>query len=172
MAIKRLVGVLAALGTLILFCPGCYTLKSTSIPLELKTINIGYFENNSALVVSNLSQSFTEALKDRIRSTTRLSVVTSEGNAQMTGSITDYHYAPVSIQAQNNNTAPIANASVLSITVNVKFVYPADTKLSFEQTFTKTMNYTGDLSNQEQALITAIDKQLIDDIINKAFNNW
>jgi hypothetical protein len=174
MKIKKLVGVLAALGALILLCPGCYTLTSASIPVDLKTINIGFFDNNAALVVSSLSQNFTEALKERIRTTTRLSIVSGEGNAQMSGAITDYHYAPISIQATNNNLPPIAGASVLSITVHVKFVYDGDKtkKSNFEQDFTKTMNYSGDLSTQEQTLITAIDKQIIDDIINKAFNNW
>jgi hypothetical protein len=174
MGMKRLFVIFAALGILTLFCPGCYTLNSQSIPLDLKTINIGFFDNNAALVVSSLSQNFTEALKERIRTTTRLSIVSGEGNAQMSGAITDYHYAPISIQATNNNLPPIAGASVLSITVHVKFVYDGDKtkKSNFEQDFTKTMNYSGDLSTQEQTLITAIDKQIIDDIINKAFNNW
>jgi len=169
---KRLLGILVAMGCLVFLSPGCYTLKSESIPPEMKTIRIDFFENNAPLVVSYLSQQFTESLKDRVRTTTRLSIVTGEGNASMSGSITDYHFAPVSIQATNNNAPPIAGASVLSITVNVKFTYDANKKLSFEQSFTKTMNYTGDISSQEQTLVTAINKQLIDDIFNRAFNNW
>ncbi|HEY0244998.1 MAG TPA: LptE family protein [Mucilaginibacter sp.] len=170
---KRILGIVVTLGCLLFLSPGCYTLKSESIPPEMKTINVGFFENNAPLVVANLSQQFTEALKDRIRTTTRLSIVTGEGDARMTGAIIDYHIAPVSIQATpNSNTAPIAGASVLSITVNVKFVYDANKKLSFEQSFTKTMNFTGDISTAEQNLIQTINKQLIDDIFNRAFNNW
>jgi hypothetical protein len=170
---KRSFVVLLTMGMLILVCPSCYTLKSESIPLELKTIDVEFFENNAPQVVSTLSQQFTESLKDRIRTTTRLSVVNSAtADATMSGAITDYHIAPVSIQATNGNAAPIAGASVLSITVNVKFVYEANKKLSFEQSFTKTTNFTGDILSQEQALILVINKQLIDDIFNKAFNNW
>jgi hypothetical protein len=169
---KRLLGVLLVAGALIFVSPGCYTLKSEAIPADLKTINIGFFENEAPLVVANLSQTFTEALKSRIRSTTRLSIVNGEGSASMTGSITDYHFAPISIQATNNNAAPIAGAQVLSITVKVKFVYEADKKLNFEQSFTKTANYSGDISSQEQGLIRTISTQLIDEIFNKAFNNW
>jgi len=174
MRIKRLSGIVLALGCFVFLSPGCYTLKSASIPVELHTINIGFFDNNAALVVSTLSTQFTEALKERIRSTTRLSIVNGEGESRMTGSITDYHIAPISIQATNNNAPPIAGASVLSITVQVKFVCDAckDKKINFDQSFTKTMNYTGDISTQEQVLIQAINKQLIDDIFNKAFNNW
>lgn len=169
---KRIWGLVITLGAIMLLFQSCYTLKSSVIPPELKTISVPFFENESALVVSNLSQTFTEALKERIRTTTSLSVVTGQGNASMSGAITDYRYAPISIQATNNNQAPIAGASVLSITVKVKFDYEANKKMSFDQTFTKTQNYTGDLSTQEQALIQVIVKQLIDEIFNAAFNNW
>jgi ethanolamine utilization microcompartment shell protein EutS len=174
---KRFLGVFLVLGALIFVSPGCYTLRSAAIPTEMRTINIGFFENDAGLVVANLSQNFTEALKARIRTTTRLSIVNGEGDANMSGSITDYHYAPVSIQASNPNLPPIANAEVLSITVHVKFVYTAakteaDKRISFDQSFTKTANFTGDITNQEQTLIQTITSQLIDDIFNKAFNNW
>lgn len=155
-----------------MLCPSCYTLKSAAIPPGLKRINISFFENNAPLVVSNLSQLFTEALKERVRTTTSLSIVAGEGDASLSGAIIEYRYAPISIPATNANTAPIANASVLSITVRVKFVYDADKKLNFEQSFTKTQNYTGDLASQEQALIRTINRQLIDEIFNTAFNNW
>ena len=148
------------------------TLNGKAIPPEMKTINIGFFDNNAQIVVPNLSQKFTEDLKTRIRTTTSLSLVNGEGKANMTGSITDYHFAPISIQATNNNVAPIANAEVLSISVRVKFDYPADKKLNFDQTFTETTNFTGDISSQEQQLIKIITPKLIDDIFNKAFNNW
>jgi len=170
---KRLLVVFVALIVLIFVSPGCsITLDGKAIPPEMHTINIGFFENNAPIVVANLSQQFTEDLKNRIRSTTRLSLVNGEGNANMSGTITDYHFAPISIQATPNNVAPIAGAEVLSITVRVKFVYDADKKLNFDQSFTETTNFTGDISSQEQQLIKTITPKLIDDIFNKAFNNW
>ncbi|MDB4925725.1 LPS assembly lipoprotein LptE [Mucilaginibacter sp.] len=169
---KRLLGIFLTIGSLAFISSGCYTLKSTAIPIEMKYINIGFFENNAQLVVGNLSQTFTEALKERVRSTTRLSIVAGEGNANMSGAITGYHFEPISVQATNNNVAPIAGAQRLSITVHVKFVYDAEKKYSFEQDFTRYADYTGDIATQEQTLILTIEKQLIDDIFNKAFNNW
>ncbi|MFS2189335.1 LptE family protein [Mucilaginibacter sp. Mucisp84] len=143
----------------------------------MKTINVQFFENNAPLVVNNLSQTFTEALKDRIRTQTSLSLVRGEADATMSGAITGYSIAPASIQATANNVAPIADANRLTITVRVKFSFdaaktPADKKLSFEQSFTKFADYRGDISSQEQNLIRQINKQLIDDIFNAAFSNW
>jgi len=172
---KKLLGVLLVLGCVVFLSPGCYTLKSTTIPPELKTINIGFFENNAQLVVPTLAQQFTEALKDRVRTTTRLSVVNNEANATMTGAIVDYRIAPFSIQATNNNVAPIAGASQLTISVHVKFVYSGEKpseKMSFDQNFSKSETFTGDIAASEQTLIAKINKELVDDIINKAFDNW
>ncbi|MBK0377948.1 LPS assembly lipoprotein LptE [Mucilaginibacter segetis] len=159
-------------------CSYKLSLNGQSIPPALKTIDIQYFENNAPLVVNTLSQQFTEALKNRIRSQTNLTIVRGDADASFSGAITGYSIAPVSIQATNPNSPPIAGASRLTITVNVKYSYnvkdasPADKKLSFEQSFSKYKEYTGDLNNQEQGLIDDIVKQLIDDIFNQAFANW
>jgi len=159
-------------GVMLNSCSYKLSLDGSSIPLEMKTINIEYFENNALLVVNTLSQQFTEALKNRIRTQTKLSIVRGEADATMSGSITGYTIAPVSIEASDPNTPPIAGASRLTITVHVKYVYEADKKLSFEDSFSKFANFTGDISSREQALIQDINKQLTDDIFNKAFANW
>lgn len=169
---KRLLFALPLIIILAFVMPGCYTLKSNVIPPEMKTVNVAFFENNAPLVVSNLSLTFTEALKTRIRTTTRLSVVNGEGDANMSGAITDYRSAPVSIQAPNNNAPPIAGAQALTLTIRVKFDYPAGKEISFDQTFSKSINYSGNLASQEQALLQTLTNQIIDDIFNKAFNNW
>lgn len=164
----------AAFICFVLICPSCkLSLNGTSIPPTMKTIRVDFFENNAALVVNNLSTTFTEALKDRVRNTTRLSIVrVEEADAVMSGTITDYNIAPVSINATSNNVAPIAGASRLSITVSVKYVDNIDKKNSFEQSFTKTENFSGDIATHEQTLIADLNKQLTEDIFNRAFANW
>lgn len=170
--IKVLAITLVGLVWVLQACTYKLSLNGASIPPNMKTIRVEFFENTAQLVVNNLSQQFTEALKDRIRNTTRLSVVTGEADAVMSGTITDYNIAPVSVQATDNTTAPIADQSRLTITVNVKYVYDADKKLSFEQQFTKYKDFKGDIGSQEQALIADINKQLTEDVFNRAFANW
>jgi hypothetical protein len=145
----------------------------------MKTIRVDFFENTAPFVVNTLSQQFTEALKDRIRNTTRLSIVRGgEADAVMSGAITDYSVTPVSISATPNNVAPIAGASQLTITVKVKYVYDpdkkfkGDKKLNFDESFTKSEPFRGDLASQESGLILKINKELTEDIFNKAFANW
>jgi len=160
---------------LVVLGPSCtykLSLTGSSIPDNMKTFRVDFFENNAALVVNNLSTQFTEALKDRIRNTTRLAIVTGDADGSFSGSITDYNIAPVSITATSGNVAPIASGSRLTITVSVKYVNNVNKKDSYDSSFTKYQDFSGDINSQEQTLIAAIDKQLIEDIFNKAFANW
>jgi hypothetical protein len=172
---KRITRAIIAFICLLLIFPSCtykLSLNGSSIPPNVKTIRVEFFENNAALVVNNLSTQFTEALKDRIRNTSRLGVVTGEADVVMSGTITDYNISPVSINATANNVAPIAGASQLTITVNVKYVNNLNKKDNFEQSFSKALPFTGDINSQEQTLIAAINKQITEDIFNKAFADW
>lgn len=153
-------------------CTYRLSLDGSSIPLSLKTINISFFENTAPFVVNNLSQLFTEALKDRIRSQTSLSLVRGEADATMEGQITNYVIAPAAVQATSDNRAPIAGLTRLTITVKAKYTNIADKKYNFEESFTRFKDFSGDISTQEQALIQDINKQLTEDIFNKAFANW
>lgn len=173
---RRISGLVLLFVILVLTEPSCtykLSLGGAIIPPNMKTIRVDFFENTAPLVVNNLSTQFTEALKDRIRNTSRLSIVRSEqADAVMSGAITDYSFAPVSINATPNNVAPIAGASQLTITVRVKYVNNLNKKDNFEETFSKSLPFQGDINAQEQTLITAINKQLTEDIFNKAFANW
>ena len=147
-----------------------YKLSGASIPAEMKTVSVQFFENNSTLVVPYLSQSFTEALKDRIRNQSRLSVVRNDGDANFEGRITDYSIRPVAIQGNER-----AGLSRLSITVSVKYTNVLKPEQSFEQSFTRFQDLdlaAGALQTQESRLIPQINQQLTEDIFNRAFNNW
>jgi Lipopolysaccharide-assembly len=170
---KKTFLIFITVGILVLVTPSCsFTLDGASTK-GLKTINVGYFENDAPLVIATLSQDFTEALKAQIRSTTSLSIVrTEQADVSMTGSITGYSIAPVSIQATNATTAPIASASALTVTIQVKYVNNVDKKLSFDQSFSESQNFTGDPASQQNTLLPAIIKALSEDIFNKAFASW
>jgi hypothetical protein len=153
-------------------CTYKLSLDGITIPPEIKTINVMFFENTAPLVVNNLSQLFTEALKERVRSQTRLSIVRGEADATMEGQITGYGTAPVAVQATTDNRAPIAGLTRLTITVKVKYSNIAKKKYNFEESFSRFKDFSGQLASQEQALILDINKQITEDIFNRAFNNW
>lgn len=146
--------------------------NGASIPAEMKTIKVEFFENNAPLVVANLSQQFTEDLKTRIRNQTRLSLTQGEAHAVFEGRITGYDIRPVTL---TDNRQQTPGASRLTITVSVKYTNNLDTKQSYEQSFTQYKDFP--LNNRsfqsiEQQLIKDINVMLIDDIFNRAFAQW
>ena len=149
---------------------GTYTFSGASIPEEMKTISVQFFENSSILVVPYLSQQFTESLKERIRNQSRLSIVRTEGDANFEGRISDYNIRPVAIQGNER-----AGLNRLTITVNVKYTNALKPELNFEDSFQAFQEFSlnqGPLQTQEQKLITLINRQLTEDIFNRAFANW
>ncbi|MBE7176648.1 MAG: LptE family protein [Mucilaginibacter polytrichastri] len=161
--------------SLLFFQSGCwvYKLNGASIPAAMKTVNVQFFENTAPLVVANLSQNFTEALKDRIRSQTSLAIVRDPGaNGVFEGAITGYSIAPAAVQATEGNQIPRAALNRLTITVHVKYTNTQDEKLNFEQDFNKYRDFAGEVSSSEQSLIQQINRDLTEDIFNRAFANW
>ena len=146
-----------------------YSFTGASIPEDVKTVSIKTFQSYAPLANANLSQTFTEALKDKFLSQTNLDLVTKNGDLQFEGSITGYNVTSVAIQA--NETAALNR---LTITVKVAFTNTKDSELDFESNFSRYTDYESsqNLSSIEDGLITEINEQLTQDIFNKAVSNW
>ena len=165
---RRLLGFLLIVATL----TSCaYTFGGASIPNEMKTVTVRFFENSAPLVIPNLSQQFTEAVKTRIRNQTSLSITPNDGQAIFEGRITGYDIKPVALQG---NSTPTAAANRLTITVAVKFTNTIDAKGSFEESFTRYYDFLNGASIQslQPIAIENINKQLTEDIFNRAFAQW
>ncbi len=156
---------------LVLMQQSCgYKLSGASIPPEMKTISVQFFENNSLLVVPYLSQQFTESLKDRIRNQSRLSIIRNDADANFEGRISDYTISPVAIQGNER-----AGLNRMTITVFVKYTNALKPDQGFEQSFSRFLDFsveTRTLQSQEPDLISQINKLLTEDIFNRAFANW
>ena len=118
---------------------GIYKLNGSLIPEGMKTFNVQFFENSAPIIVPYLSQQFTETLKEHIRNQSRLSQVTSEGDAIFEGRITGYAITSTAVGGNND----MAQANRLSITVSVKYVDNIAPDNSFEQSFTRYQDFQG-----------------------------
>lgn len=148
---------------------GVYSFTGASISPEVKTVSIKYFPNRSSLIQPALSQAFTEKLKDKFVSQTNLRLVNESGDLMFEGNISDYRTQPIAIQGTET-----AALNRLTITVNVKFTNQKDEKQNYEANFTRYADYDSkkSLAEVEQTLMEEINKQLVDDIFNKAVSNW
>lgn len=150
-------------------CKPRYSLSGATIPVEAKTVSVAFFTNNTTLGSPSISQKFTEKLRDVVSTQTNLSLMKQNGDLKFEGSIIDYNIAPVAIQSND-----LAANNRLTITVTVKYINKFDETKSFEQNFTRFADFKASeaISAQEDVLLTEINRQLTEDIFNKAFNNW
>ena len=148
---------------------GVYSFTGASISPDIKTVSIQHFQNRATIIQPSLSQVFTEKMKDKFVSQTNLTLVTSFGDLQFEGEITDYFTQPTAIQGNEQ-----AALNRLTITVKVKFVNMKDEKQSFENTFSRFTDYDSrkNLTSIESELINEVCNQIVDDIFNKAVINW
>ena len=149
---------------------GIYSFTGASIPPTMETVSVDFFENNAPLVVSYLSQDFTEALKERIRNQSRLSMVRTDADASFSGRITGYTINPTAVQGNDR-----AGLNRLSITVSVQYTNTVNPTLNFDESFTRFKDFStnaGPIQSQEQQLIKDINAMLTEDIFNRAFANW
>ncbi len=150
-------------------CKVKYSLNGASVPVEAKTVSITMFVNNTTLGPPSISRKFTEKLRDVVSSQTSLALMKQNADLQFEGSIVDYNVAPVSIQSTDQSAL-----NRLTMTVNVKYSNKFDATKNFDQNFTRFADYktSSSLSAEEANLTTEINRQLTEDIFNKAFNNW
>jgi hypothetical protein len=170
-AVKYLIIILAA-GFFLISVNGCkisYSFSGASISPQVKTVSIQYFLNRASLVQPSLSQYVTDALIDKCKAQTNLSIVNGVGDVSFEGEITDYNTRPLTVSADAT-----AAMNRFTITVKVKFTNSVETNLNFEQTFSRYQDYDSnlDLSQVEKQLSDKIVELLIEDIFNQAFVNW
>ena len=147
-----------------------YSFTGASISPEVKTVSIGFIKNNAPLINPTLSQSLTDALKDKFVNQTNLMLKDREGDLQLEGEITDYNTQPIAIQGGVDK----ASLNRLTITVKMKFTNRFDAKQDFESSFSRYQDYSSskNLRDVESSLVTLINNDLIEDMFNKAVVNW
>lgn len=158
--------------TVLLLTAACkinYSFTGGSIHPEAKTVSVSYFQNKASLVQPTLSQTLTDALKDKLSSQTKLSLVQGMADYHLEGEITDYTTRPMAIQG--NETAALNR---LTITIAVRFSDRINPNKNFETNFSRFDDYPSsrNLSEVEDQLIKNITESLVDDIFNRAFVNW
>jgi hypothetical protein len=146
-----------------------YSFSGASIPAEVETINVKFFPNNAPLVEPTLSQTLTDALREKFVNETNLVLVNEGGDLILEGSITDYKTQPVAIQGDDQ-----AALNRLTITVDVVYTNTYEEDLSFDTQFQRFSDYSSDqnLSEVQDQLIEEINRMLVEDIFNKAVINW
>ncbi len=153
----------------IVSCSVRFTLNGASVPDNLKTFTVQYFENRAPLINPTLSQTFTESLKDRITNESRLILEERDADIDFSGEITGYSIRPMAIQAD-----AVSAETRLTVSVKVRYRNFKDPKTNWESSFSAYEDYPSEqnINDVEDELITLILEKITQDIFNKAFSDW
>lgn len=169
MRIVHKIYILLFIGALFSACSVRFTMSGASIPEELKTFSVQYFINRAPLINPTLSQSFTEALKDRVSNESRLILVNSIGDCDFSGEITGYDTRAMAIQAN-----AVSAETRLTMTVKVRYKNYKNPKLNWEQSFSAYEDFPSEknINDIENELVKLITDKITENIFNKSFSDW
>lgn len=168
--VKTAVGALALLFVLSWSaCSVQMTMRGSSVPENVKTASVQLFQNRAPLINPLLSQTFTESMKDRITSESRLIINDEMGDVDFSGEITGYDLRPMAIQAN-----AVSAETRMTITVRVRFRNFKNPQQNWESSFSAFSDFESsqNITAIEEQLVRDIVDQLTENIFNRAFSDW
>jgi len=163
---------------LAVICTGCsaYSFTGASLVNGERTISIQQFYNNALLGPSNMSQVFTEKMRDYFQQNTSLALVQDNGDLQFDGFISSFTVSPVAPNANARDGGLQTSATTrVTITVQVTYVNIKNDQFDFDQSFRFFQDFDSeatDLQSVEDQLVDEIFNQIILDIFNASVANW
>lgn len=151
-----------------------YSFTGTSTTAE--SISITEFYNNADLGPANMGQTFTNQLKNYFIQNSNIRVVTTEGQLQLEGEITDLRLTPVApVSTGDEDALTTASSTRVTITVKATYVNTLEEEMSFKD---KTFSFYKDFPNEsnftdiEEQYTREIFERIINDIFNASVANW
>ena len=137
---------------------------------KVKTVSIAEFQNRAEYVYAPLAIEFNQKLKDMFIQQTRLRLVNSGGDLEISGEITGYNQYNEAVDATG-----FSSKVKLTLTVKVTYVNNADHKDDFtDQQFSAFQIYDSSqlLTAVQDQLITLMVKDIAEQIFNSTVANW
>jgi len=166
---------LIVLTLLFLLCscwPSSVSLTDTGgMPEEWKTFSVTTLANNAPNTPISYSANLSEQIKDGVQNNTRLLLNPRSGAGEIIieGTINNYSVLPVAMQEGDN-------AAKNRLTVSVQFTIfisaPKEDKMTLTSTRFVDYDSNSDLATVEANLLEEINKQIVQDVINKLLSNW
>lgn len=155
---------------------GVYSFTGASISPTIQTISIQPIYNESGEGPANLSQAFTERLRDYFQQNTNLRMVDADGDLQFEGHIASYTTMPIAaVASQTDNRPDEAGQTRLTITVSISYVNVQDDQFNFNRSFSFYDDFDPrrtTLTSEEPRLIDTIFERIVFDIFNASVANW
>lgn len=172
--IKKIARITALLGLLLVVYSCSVSLGLAPISsidyAKVKTVSIVDFQNRAEYVYAPLATEFNQKLKDMFMQQTRLRLVNSGGDLEISGEIVGYNQYNESVDASG-----YSSKVKLTLTVKVTYINNTDHKDDFtDQQFSAFQLYDSSqlLTAVQDQLITLMVKDITEQIFNATVANW
>jgi len=174
---NKIIALFVLLLSIFLFQCGVYTYTGANISPDVTTVSIDYFPNEAGDGPANMSQLFTEALRDYFQNNTNLAIDNGgNGDLQISGAISSFRYSPIAPKASGDNRfADNAGLQRLTISIHTQYMNTTDDAFDFDKAFSFYADYDPNvtsISSVEPALVDEIFEQIVFDIFNASVANW
>lgn len=166
---KYLIIVLSITITLLLNGCGVYNFTGAK-PVNAKTFQVNYFQNNADLIEPGIDLKFTRELQDIIQNQTNLNLVNQGGELLYEGEIVDYRISPMTATADQR-----AAQNRLTIAVNVRFSNRNKEDDNFEKRFSFFYDFDANeqlVGSKLSAGLEEIFERITQDIFNESLAKW
>jgi hypothetical protein len=161
--------ILVLLVSVILNSCGAYNFTGAK-PIEAKTFQVNYFQNNADLIQPGIERTFTLKLQDLIQNQTNLNLTNTGGELLFEGEITEYRITPMTATADQT-----AAQNRLTISVNVRYTNRNKEEDDFEKRFSFYDDFDGNTQLTGSQLTKSLDvifDRITQDIFNEALAKW
>ncbi|GJM31295.1 MAG: hypothetical protein DHS20C18_02960 [Saprospiraceae bacterium] len=148
---------------------GCYSFRGIDIPSDTNTYYVSLFDNNADNAPPILNQTIREALREKIRTESKLIWTENNPDLEFIGKLVDYRVT--SEAPRPGETTAITRLTIITA---VEFINHKYEDKSWKSNFSFFFDFASNValaSVEEEAQETIID-QMMEDIFNKAFTSW
>lgn len=148
---------------------GCYSFRGVSLDPSIKSYYVASFNSNAENATPSLAKSMEDALREKIRTESRLVYDDTKPDIEFRGTLVDFR-----ISAEAPRTGEVTAINRLTINLAVEYYNNLTDKQVWKRNFTFFYDFSSDLdfSSIEADAIKTITNQLMEDIFNAAFSDW
>lgn len=147
---------------------GIYTFSGSSLPSDLKTVDIPLFLNKS--MEPNVADEVTQELNTQVQSANLLRIVTRGGDASISGTVTSYENKPYMYSTVEERKVDIDQYKV-TITADVEFTDNKKNSELFKGEVSGEGIYNFKTETEADGRKKA-EKELVKRIIEKSVQSW
>jgi len=161
---------------LLLLVTGCWPSKigfrdTGGMPVEWEKFYLQTLRVNAPTCPLSYAATLSESLKDGIQNNTRLLISSNikDAQVQLSGEITNYSVNPIALQNGDNAAK---NRLTVSIAFEGNITAPKIDTWKFVVTRFADFDASANFATVESQLLTQVNEQVVQDVINKIMSNW